>query len=142
MGCGGSKGTIEPSKLPNYHPMNKPITNEDDQRKIYEILEYWFCTQYTKFDKENHIKDLDAPKIKKTAIKPHPVEKPLENLEKRNNSYVADGKGGVELQKPEWNGKVHEPNDEEKEEENALDADKKSEESLDWDGNKKVKSEE
>ena len=43
MGCGGSK-TIEPLKLPSYHPLNKPIANDDDAKKIYEILEYWFCT--------------------------------------------------------------------------------------------------
>ena len=66
MGCGGSK-TIEPKKLPTYHPLNKPIQNEEDERKIYEILEYWFCTQYTDFDKTNHIKDLEAEKQKKES---------------------------------------------------------------------------
>ena len=66
MGCGGSKAD-EPHKIklphvPTYHPLNKPI-DEDNAVKIYEILEYWFCTPYTEFDKTNHIKDL-RPEVK------------------------------------------------------------------------------
>jgi len=95
MGCGGSKVT-EPVKshMPTYHPLNKPI-DEEDATKIYEILEYWFCTPYTEFDRTNHIKDLRPPQARElpawmnprsgTSEKSDPDQGGALGLEKRSN---------------------------------------------------------
>lgn len=83
MGCGGSK-IVEPSHKPTYHVLNKPIGDEEDAKKIYEILEYWFCTPFTDFDKVNHIKDLKPPKgcFNKKKVENDPIG----NLEKRDEN--------------------------------------------------------
>ena len=56
MGCGGSKAE-EPIKI-EYHPMNDVLPSAPETDQIYEILEFWFCTTYTEFDRTNHIKPL------------------------------------------------------------------------------------
>lgn len=56
MGCGGSKPE-EPIK--KFHPLNGPLPSAPDTEIIYEILEFWFCTSYTEWDRSNHIKPLD-----------------------------------------------------------------------------------
>lgn len=57
MGCGGSK-VEEPIKIA-YHPMNGVLPSAPETDLIYEILEFWFCTPYTEYDRSNHIKPLD-----------------------------------------------------------------------------------
>ena len=63
MGCCGSKEVEEPVKPPPklYNPFNCPIPKEIsvNEQKIYSVLEYWFCSPYTEFDRGNHIRSLD-----------------------------------------------------------------------------------
>jgi hypothetical protein len=53
----------EPTKLPPkyYDKFNCPIPKEvqENDKKIYSVLEYWFCTPFTEFDKSNHVRPLD-----------------------------------------------------------------------------------
>ena len=72
MGCGSSKDTTEPQRVPKYHPFNAPI-GEDQQTKIYAILQYWFCTQFTQADKADHVIDLNPPIIIPPTAGPIPA---------------------------------------------------------------------
>ena len=50
---------VPPPKI--YHPINQPCTRLEDQ--IYEVLEFWFCTDYTIEEKVDHVKDITPIKI-------------------------------------------------------------------------------
>ena len=39
--------------------MNGPLPSASETELIYEILEFWFSTTYTEWDRTNHIKPLD-----------------------------------------------------------------------------------
>ena len=76
MGCGGSKAE-EPIKI-HYHPLNGPLPSAPETDQIYEILEFWFCTTYTEWDRTNHVKPLGelAPSLEKKdeAVTPQDQE--------------------------------------------------------------------
>ena len=57
MGCCSS--AEEPIKIV-YHPMNDVLPSAPETDQIYEILEFWFCTTYTEWDRTNHIKPLNV----------------------------------------------------------------------------------
>ena len=57
MGCGNSK-VDEPIKIA-YHPLNGVLPSAPETDQIYEILEFWFCTTYTEWDRSDHIRPLE-----------------------------------------------------------------------------------
>ena len=89
MGCINSL-VEEPQK--KFHPFNCPVQAEHEEQ-IYEILEFWFESKYTAFDRTNHIKPLNAgPKNEDSQIdqnRQSSLDKEIEELDDLPANQIA-----------------------------------------------------
>ena len=82
MGCYQTK-TIDPLACCSpieYHPFNRPVSfvhelagkvDVHEPHRIYEVLEYWFCSRFSDDDRTDHIKtvrmlEFDAQRLDET----------------------------------------------------------------------------
>ena len=64
MGCSQSD-FYNPQKTKHYQNFNKPIESEETEKEIYDLLEYWFCSNFLNNERRNHIIDYTTLSVTK-----------------------------------------------------------------------------